>query len=203
MSRHYGGPMIGATSWDDPPPADPGWTALLDAARAAAGDPDAALGLVERAAELLPRPSGGRTAELWRGMAELAAIDLTVARALEPHLDAVTILAQARDEGFAVPASPVSGTWGVFAAEGPGTRLESHPTGPSDRAAADTGDGDSLGDEPRTVLLTGRKPGARWPTVSTTPSSPRGPATTAGSWWRSTWTTPASSSSTSRGWRGG
>jgi hypothetical protein len=49
--------------------------------------------------------------ELWELLATLAAHDLAVARAIEPHLDALGILRQA---GFASRA----GSWGVFAAEG-------------------------------------------------------------------------------------
>lgn len=78
-----------------------------------------------------PVPGGGRTAELWDLLAATAAQDVTVARILEPHLDALAILAQARDDAVAgvdladVDADGVS-TWGVFAAEGPGVRLEAH-----------------------------------------------------------------------------
>src|SRR5690606_1782601 len=73
-------------------------------------------------AAALPLPGTGRTAQLWRGLAELGAVDLTVARSLEPHLDALAILAQAQAAGHPVPTP--GGTWGVFAAEGPGARLE-------------------------------------------------------------------------------
>ena len=54
-------------------------------------------------------PSSAR--ELWELLATMAAHDLAVARAVEPHLDAMGILQQA---GLASP----SGHWGVFAAEG-------------------------------------------------------------------------------------
>lgn len=112
--------MIGS-AWEQAP-VEPALADLLHDARGAAGDAAAALGLVERAAALLPHPGHGRTLELWRALAEVAAVDLTVARALEPHLDAQAILAQAAEEGYAVPAT--SGRWGVFAAEGPDPRLE-------------------------------------------------------------------------------
>lgn len=63
-------------------------------------------------------PGEGATRELWELLATLGAADLGVARAVEPHLDARAILAQAgtpdRD----------GRTWGVFAAEGPGVRLD-------------------------------------------------------------------------------
>lgn len=130
--------VIGLNAWNPQAPDLPPLTELLDDARAAAGDPVAALALAEQAADVLPLPGTGRTAALWRGLAELAAVDLTVARTLEPHLDAVAILDQATEAGYAVPQP--AGTWGVYAAEGPGTRLEARPVG----------DG--------TLLLSGRKP---------------------------------------------
>lgn len=70
-----------------------------------------------------PSPGGGRTLELWEGLATLAAADLGVARALEPHLDAQAILRQAREAGSADGAAALGGTWGVFAAEGGPTKL--------------------------------------------------------------------------------
>ncbi|PTU55162.1 Acyl-CoA dehydrogenase, C-terminal domain [Cellulosimicrobium cellulans] len=74
-----------------------------------------------------PFPGDGRTAELWGALASLAATDVGAARVVEPHLDALAILGQvpvpvALD---AVGAGPDS-TWGVYAAEGPGVRLEAH-----------------------------------------------------------------------------
>jgi len=57
----------------------------------------------------LPLPANAR--DLWELLATLAAHDLGVARAIEPHLDATAILRQA---GVARAA----GSWGVFAAEG-------------------------------------------------------------------------------------
>ncbi len=62
-------------------------------------------------------PGGGATSSRWELLATVAAQDLTVARVLEPHLDAVAILA----EDGQVPAPSTS--WGVWAAEGPGSRL--------------------------------------------------------------------------------
>lgn len=135
--------MIGLDPWSAAAPEDPDLAALLGDARAAAGDPVAALVLAGRASAVLPLPGRGRTAELWRGLSELAAVDLTVARTLEPHLDAMAILAQAAGAGYAVPAA--EGTWGVYAAEGQGVRLEAGP---------DAGSSDDGG----RLLLTGRKP---------------------------------------------
>ncbi|MGK0722555.1 acyl-CoA dehydrogenase family protein [Leucobacter sp. W1478] len=56
-------------------------------------------------------PGDGSTREQWETLATLSAHDLAVARAVEPHLDAIAILTQA---GVPLP----EGTWGVFAAEG-------------------------------------------------------------------------------------
>ena len=63
-------------------------------------------------------PGQGATRELWELLATLGATDLGVARAVEPHLDARAILAQA-----GVPDRD-GRTWGVFAAEGPQVRLD-------------------------------------------------------------------------------
>jgi alkylation response protein AidB-like acyl-CoA dehydrogenase len=90
------------------------------AAEAADDVPGAALALAGQWSERLPLPGSGATVELWEALATLAAADLSVARAVEPHLDAVAILAEA---GLPRPA----GTWGVYAAEGPGVRLEARP----------------------------------------------------------------------------
>ena len=73
------------------------------------------------APELAMLVDGGVTApgallDVWEALATLGSSDLALARALEPHLDAATILRQA---GMA-NAMPEwrDGTWGVFAAEG-------------------------------------------------------------------------------------
>ncbi len=96
------------------------------AARAsrAAADVPAALALAAEVGVALPPAGVGSTPHLWSALATLAATDLTVARVLEPHLDALAILAQA-----GIPAAP--GTWGVFAAEGPGRPLRVDATGTS------------------------------------------------------------------------
>lgn len=69
-----------------------------------------------------PGPGGGETLVRWELMAGVAAESLTVARVLEPHLDALAILTEADD-----PPGP-GATWGVWAAEGPGDRLEAELT---------------------------------------------------------------------------
>ena len=95
-------------------------------AHSAAGDVTAALALAVELGDQLPMPGDGRTAHLWSALASVGAADLTVARVLEPHLDALAILRQAD-----VPAG--DGTWGVFAAEGPGEPLRAAPSGSSYR----------------------------------------------------------------------
>ncbi|AMM22487.1 hypothetical protein AX769_16045 [Frondihabitans sp. PAMC 28766] len=72
---------------------------------------------------LKPFVGTGGAADAWEALATLAAHDVALARAVEPHLDALTILDQAG-------VAPTAGsTWGVFAAEGPGVRLEATETG--------------------------------------------------------------------------
>jgi alkylation response protein AidB-like acyl-CoA dehydrogenase len=97
---------------------------IAEAARAAAGEwPERALGLARRLGGTAPFPGEGRTSELWDLLAALGAADLSVARVVEPHLDALAILRQA---GL---GRPETGTvWGVFAAEGPGVKLEARRT---------------------------------------------------------------------------
>ena len=65
-------------------------------------------------------PASGRTRQRWELLASVAAVDLTAARVLEAHLDALAILAEAELSSMAGPGT----TWGVFAAEGPGVRLD-------------------------------------------------------------------------------
>lgn len=78
----------------------------------------------------LPLPGHGQTLVLWDALAGLAARSVEAARIVEPHLDAIAILAQAREDGadlgrldgMSDAASPA--TWGVFAAEGAGVLLQ-------------------------------------------------------------------------------
>ncbi|SDR79774.1 hypothetical protein SAMN04489860_0084 [Paraoerskovia marina] len=103
-------------------PVSPRWSeAVADA------EPAAALRLARELGREAPLPGAGRTAELWSTLASLSADDVGVARMVEPHLDALAVLAQASEAGIAVDLSAVDAdadsTWGVFAAEGPGARL--------------------------------------------------------------------------------
>lgn len=86
-------------------------TGSIDRALDLAGDAAATIGVLERA-------TAGR---FFRGLGALAAGDVTVVRVVEPHVDALGILAQAGET-----AEPDS-RWGVFAAEAPGMRLDARP----------------------------------------------------------------------------
>jgi hypothetical protein len=96
----------------------PDWARpLAEAVRGCGEDAAAALKLAADYGRLLPQPGGGHTAQRWAVLAGVAEANLTAARVLEAHSDALAILAEA---GAPVP----EGTWGVFAAEAPGHRLE-------------------------------------------------------------------------------
>lgn len=89
---------------------------LRRAACHAADDIDAALGVAAEFGPALPHPGRGQTWRRWELLAAAGAGDLTVARTLEPHADALAILGEAG-------IRPAPGLWGVFAAEVPGTTL--------------------------------------------------------------------------------
>ncbi len=112
----------------------------IAAAAPAGGVVPGALKLARVWGARLPQPGTGHTRVLWQQLADVAAADLTVARVLEPHLDALAILGQAGAAGHCVPADPERVTWGVYAAEGPGLRVE------------------ATADASGTWRLTGRKP---------------------------------------------
>jgi hypothetical protein len=96
----------------------PGWAAPLVAAAGPAGeDIPAALALAREYGRCLPPPGGGQTAARWAVLAAVARRNLTVARVLEAHSDALAILGEAGDP-------PPDGTWGVFAAETAQHRLD-------------------------------------------------------------------------------
>ncbi|WP_101850814.1 acyl-CoA dehydrogenase family protein [Kocuria flava] len=112
--------------------ADP--AAAAAALRAAdAGVPAAVLGealapalaAARRLGAELPGPGEGRTGALWQRLAGLARLDPSLARVVEPHLDALAILRQAGlGELAGLPA-----TWGVWAAEAAGRELTARPSG--------------------------------------------------------------------------
>ncbi|MGP5218068.1 acyl-CoA/acyl-ACP dehydrogenase [Arthrobacter rhombi] len=92
--------------------------ALLEASLRCEGEPSPMLQALQMLSNAPPVPGHGTTTELWELLASVAALDLTAARVLEPHLDAAAILEQA-----GIPWVP-GVTWGVFAAEGQGMRLD-------------------------------------------------------------------------------
>ncbi|MHA7239512.1 acyl-CoA dehydrogenase [Arthrobacter sp. TMS1-12-1] len=98
---------------------------LADRVDAARGSLPRTLALAGELGAVVPLPGSGRTVLTWQLLAGLAEADLTVARVVEPHLDALAILDQAGMSPQDLPgASPGgAGTWGVFAAEGPGVAL--------------------------------------------------------------------------------
>lgn len=98
-----------------------------EAARAIGGDVDAALRRLPDLSAGIPGPGGGQTGRYLTALAGFGAGDLTVARVVEPHLDAVAILAQAGLSPAAVGRPGAA--WGVFAAEGPGQRLTAAENG--------------------------------------------------------------------------
>ena len=79
----------------------------------------------------IPQPGRGQTAHRWWALASVAAANVTAARVLEPHLDALAILAEA-DISAAdldpIAANPAS-TWGVYAAEGKGVAVTAEARG--------------------------------------------------------------------------
>lgn len=105
---------------------DAAWREHLDgvASRAsdAAGDVPASLALARDLGHEAPLPGSGETLRLWELLATAGCADLTAARVLEPHLDALAIRAQAD----LAPAT--DSTWGVFAAEGPGVAVTASET---------------------------------------------------------------------------
>ncbi len=133
------GPHVGhAVTLSRGGPAAPALRALVEARGAVEdGVPDLA-GAIRAAVAIgawAPVPAQGETLALWELLATLGALDLTVARVVEPHLDALAILAQARadappadgpadEDGDVVPP----GFWQVYAAEGT-DRLHARPAG--------------------------------------------------------------------------
>ena len=91
---------------------------------ATGGSVTAAIELAVDLATSVPLPGSGKTTALWSALATIAAADVSVARVVEPHLDALAILGQlpgAADIG--VVGADAESAWGVFAAEGAGLRV--------------------------------------------------------------------------------
>ena len=127
-----------------------GWLdALAQRAQDAGDDVSAGIELAVDLGPEVPVPSGGETAKRWNVLASAAAGDVTAARVIEPHLDALAILAEAADDevspDLASVGADADSSWGVFAAEGSGC-----PAGARRRTATAGGS-------------TGPSRGARWP----------------------------------------
>ena len=94
---------------------------------------DATIDWAVELGEAVPTPGRGRTLERWETLATAARADVAGARVLEPHLDALAILAEASAEGhlsiadLARMGADAHSSWGVFAAEGADARLEARP----------------------------------------------------------------------------
>lgn len=110
---------------------------IAEAAHRVDGRSDRASALAVEIGGWLPAPGSGRIADRWRAPAALGVGDLTAARVVEAHTDALAILAEAESDAagdrslanlFAHTADR-SSTWGVFAAEGPGVRGRLPPGG--------------------------------------------------------------------------
>lgn len=83
--------------------------------------------LVKQSLADLPAPGCGHTLERWQTLSDVAAHDLSLAKLFEGHTDALSIL----DELGDTDPVPYGSTWGVWAAEPPGSRvlIDSGPPG--------------------------------------------------------------------------
>ncbi len=105
---------------------------LFDAADCAYDDHERAFVLARDVATAIPRPAHGRTLRYLEMLATLAVADVTVARIVEPHVDAAMILAECPDAvDLGAIGADGDSTWGVFAAEVPGEPLRAIPDGGS------------------------------------------------------------------------
>ncbi|BCF99655.1 acyl-CoA dehydrogenase [Paraburkholderia sp. PGU19] len=77
-----------------------------------------------RGMDWLPLPGRGETATRWRGLAAVAACDLSLAKLYEAHTDALAILAELGRTELAD-----DGNWAVWTAEPPNAKLIAHATG--------------------------------------------------------------------------
>lgn len=88
------------------------------------------LDLARRCGAFAPPPGVDATVRRWELLATIAAADVSAARVVEAHLDALAILAEAADSGV-FDLSELTGlavsddsTWGVFAAEASGVKVD-------------------------------------------------------------------------------
>ncbi|MGC3987426.1 MAG: acyl-CoA dehydrogenase [Pseudorhodoferax sp.] len=101
----------------------PAAPALSDAAAAPA---QALRALIAADRDRLPLPGGGRSLQRWQALAQVAALDLSLAKLFEGHTDALAILAE-----LGAPAAP--GAWATWCAEPPDARLQFSDPDPSGR----------------------------------------------------------------------
>ena len=104
----------------------PTWSLVEDASALTGKGPAEWLGLAQQWGPRLPLPGHGETLARWELLASAGAVDLGLARTLEPHVDALAILAES---GVEVADAGAGATWGVYAAEGPPPRLEARDAG--------------------------------------------------------------------------
>jgi alkylation response protein AidB-like acyl-CoA dehydrogenase len=98
------------------------------AAVAEAADIEGVLGAARALGATVGLP-GADTLSRWRTLAGIAEQDVSAARMIEPHLDALAILAEADLAEARLPGATAQRSWAVFAAEGPGLRLRAEPEG--------------------------------------------------------------------------
>ncbi len=78
--------------------------------------------LVDAGLAHLPYPAGGATLQRWRGLACVAAHDLSLCKLYEGHTDALAIIAEVQNHPpFDIPADS---TWGMWAAEPPHAKVQ-------------------------------------------------------------------------------
>lgn len=97
--------------------ADPHIEALAALARGHDGGLDLRQ-LVAAGLDRLPLPGSGQTLARWRMLAEVAALDLSLAKLFEGHTDALAILAELQG-----PDPEAGSLWGTWCAEPPDARL--------------------------------------------------------------------------------
>ncbi|CAN5554812.1 hypothetical protein BH23ACT6_BH23ACT6_25500 [soil metagenome] len=126
----YGRDVSFAAPWCFPVWGD---AQLADETRNLSGDVDAASDTISGNSW----PESMVAAPAWSvlsALATLGSVDSSIARAAEPHLDAMTILSQARHDGHLVCLTAESSSaWGVYAANPVGASVLATPTDDQDQ----------------------------------------------------------------------
>jgi len=97
-------------------------------------------------------------------MATLGSLNLSLARVVEPHIDAQAILNQARATTIVAVDADDHQTWGVYAAHPPGTRVDAVPPNGDPRGPwmlSGTKHWCSLADQVSHAMLTATAPGGK------------------------------------------